>query len=95
MPGVSSSSIPLSTLIHCFPRVTPGLSPAMAAFRPARLLMKVDLPTFGMPTAIKRIFRPLCPFRFHSLIFSSSSFLTIGEKPAIPRRLRESQARTA
>ena len=41
-------------MIHCLPRVTPGLSPALATAVPRRRLMNVDLPTFGMPTIIAR-----------------------------------------
>ena len=58
MPGVSSSSSPRSTVTHCLTRVTPGRSLALADLRLATLLMKVDLPTLGMPTTMARTGRP-------------------------------------
>ena len=42
-PGISIRS-KLPTLIHCLPRVTPGLLAALARVVPAKELMKVDLP---------------------------------------------------
>ena len=47
---------------HCLERVTPGRSSVFAVFLPATLLMKVDLPTLGMPRIITRTTRPACPF---------------------------------
>ena len=73
IPGVSSSSRPWSTVIHCLPRVTPGRSPALADFFLATLLMKVDLPTLGMPTTMARTGRPTWPFSFHRAICSFSA----------------------
>ena len=43
-------------------RVTPGRSSALAVLRLATLLIKVDLPTFGMPSTITRTTWPTCPF---------------------------------
>ena len=43
-------------------RVTPGRSSVLAVLRPATLLIKVDLPTLGMPRIITRTTRPACPF---------------------------------
>lgn len=61
MPGVSRSSSVLSTGTHCFVRVTPGRSSALALLRPETLLINVDLPTFGMPSTITRSTRPIWP----------------------------------
>ncbi len=74
MPGVSSRSSPVSMLIHWRPRVTPGLSPAIAALRFATLLINVDLPTFGMPRIITLSGRPTCPFASYSFNLSLRSF---------------------
>ena len=41
-----------SVLTHCLPLVTPGRSAALARAEPAKVLMKVDLPTLGMPQSI-------------------------------------------
>ena len=95
MPGVSSSSSPESMLIHCLPRVTPGLSPAMAALRPATLLMKVDLPTFGMPRIITRSARPTWPFASYSRSFSASRRRTAGANSFTPLPLFASVSRIA
>ena len=54
MPGVSRSSTFLFSRIHCFPFVTPGLFPVLAHDFHARELIKVDFPTFGIPTTIAR-----------------------------------------
>ena len=59
-PGMSIRS-KLSTEIHCLPRVTPGLLAALARVVPAKELMKVDLPTLGMPTTITRMAAPTMP----------------------------------
>ena len=64
---MSSRSKPWSTLTHCLPRVTPGRFWAMALFRLATLLMKVDLPTLGTPTTMTRTGRPDIPFSAHLL----------------------------
>ena len=74
MPGVSSRSSPVSMLIHWRPRVTPGLSPAIAALRFATLLINVDLPTFGMLRIITLSGRPTCPFASYSFNLSLRSF---------------------
>ena len=95
MPGVSSRSSPRSMLIHCLPRVTPGLSPAMAAFRPATLLMKLDFPTFEMPRIITRSGRPACPLASYSRSLSASSLRTAGTKSFTPLPLFASVSRTA
>ena len=54
LPGVSRSSRLLSSRIHCFPLVTPGLLPVLVQALPAKELMKVDLPTLGIPTTMAR-----------------------------------------
>ena len=42
IPGVSSSSKSPRIFIHCFPFVTPGLSPVFAEPFPTSLFIKVD-----------------------------------------------------
>ena len=54
MPGVSSSSRYGPIFTHWFERVTPGRSLALAMPEPWMRLMKVDLPTLGMPMIIRR-----------------------------------------
>ena len=70
MPGVSSSSTFLLSRIHCFPFVTPGLFPVLVQAFPARLLIKVDLPTLGMPTTMARTGRFRMPLFLSLSIFS-------------------------
>ena len=94
IPGVSSSSSPWSTVIHCFPRVTPGRSPALADFFLATLLIKVDLPTLGMPTTMARTGRPTWPFSFHLAICSFSAARITGENCLPPAPLRASHSKT-
>ena len=94
IPGVSSSSRPWSTVIHCLPRVTPGRSPALADFFLATLLMKVDLPTLGMPTTMARTGRPTWPFSFHRAICSFSAPRMTGENCFTPAPLRASHSST-
>ena len=48
-----------------FPLVTPGLLPVLAQAFPAKALINVDLPTFGIPTTIARTGRFKIP-RFRS-----------------------------
>ena len=72
-PGMSMRS-KLSTEIHCLPRVTPGLLAALARVVPANELMKVDLPTFGMPTIITRMAAPTMPRLRRRSISAESSF---------------------
>ena len=95
MPGVSSRSIPLSTRNHWLPRVTPGLSAALADLRPMMRLMKVDFPTFGMPTTITRTALPTRPFSFHWAILSASSVRTAFENACVPVPARLSVSMTA
>ena len=52
------------------PLVTPGLLPVFVHAFPAKLLMKVDFPTFGIPTIIARIGRFKMPLRRSLSIFS-------------------------
>ena len=59
-PGISSRSN-FSVLTHCLPLVTPGRSAALARAEPAKVLMKVDLPTLGMPQSITWVLAPLMP----------------------------------
>ena len=94
MPGVSSSSKPLSTVIHCLPRVTPGRFWALADLRPATLLIKVDLPTLGTPTTMARTGRPTCPFSAHLAICSFKMLLTTGENCFTPAPVLQSVWRT-
>ena len=68
MPGVSRSCIPFERVSHCFPLVTPGLSPVFALFFPVRRLIKDDFPTLGTPTIISLRFF----LRTLSLLISSS-----------------------
>ena len=95
MPGVSSSSSPWSTVIHCLPRVTPGRSEALADFFLATLLIKVDLPTLGMPTTMARTGRPTWPFSRHLAICSLSAPRITGENCFTPAPLWASQVSTA
>ena len=75
----------MPTVTHCLPRVTPGLSAALARVVPAKLLIKVDLPTLGMPTTITRIRAPAMPFpaRFSKSSRSSAS-MALRTWPALP-----------
>ena len=73
MPGVSSSCMPFFSFSHCFPLVTPGLSPVCALFFPVILFISDDLPTFGTPTIIS--LNGFCMLR--SLFFSSAIFSSI------------------
>ncbi|MNI59052.1 hypothetical protein D3C73_1141950 [compost metagenome] len=65
----------MPTLIHCCPFVTPGRSPVAAMLRPAKRLIKVDLPTFGIPTIRARTARGLMPLANCFSIFSFSNSL--------------------
>ena len=70
MPGVSNSSRFLLSRIHCFPFVTPGLFPVLAHAFPAKELINVDLPTFGIPTTMARTGRLMMPRFLSRSIFS-------------------------
>ena len=70
MPGVSRSSKSFFSLIHCFPLVTPGLSPVLAVAFPTLLFMNVDFPTFGMPTIMALTGTKSLPLAFSLSIFS-------------------------
>ena len=70
VPGVSRSSKPAQR-IHCFPRVTPALSPVIARFAPLKALMTVLLPVLGMPATISLSGRRM-PFSSSFLCFSES-----------------------
>ena len=94
MPGVSSSSTLLLSLIHCFPFVTPGLFPVLAQAFPAYELINVDFPTFGMPTTIALTGLFLIP-RFRSLsIFSLQASITISVMLFMPDLLLASRLTT-
>ena len=95
MPGVSSRSSPWSTWTHCLPRVTPGRSPALADFRPATLLMKVDLPTLGTPTTMARTGRPTRPFSRQRAICSFRASRTVGPNCPTPLPVLASVSSTA
>ena len=75
IPGVSSSSKSFFSLIHCLPFVTPGLSPVLAVVLPTLLLIKVDLPTLGIPTIIALIGTNSLPLAFSRSILSFISVL--------------------
>ena len=91
-PGMSIRS-KLSTEIHCLPRVTPGLLAALARVVPAKELMKVDLPTLGMPTTITRMAAPTMPRLRRRAIRAESSF-SMGPLAAVARpRCLESMAK--
>ena len=70
IPGVSKSSKVLFKRIQWLPFVTPGLFPVFAQALPAKELIKVDFPTFGMPTTIVRMGRFKIPLRRSLSIFS-------------------------
>ena len=74
--------------------VTPGRSPALADFFLATLLIKVDLPTLGMPTTMARTGRPTWPFSFHLAICSFSAARITGENCLTPAPLRASHSKT-
>ena len=95
MPGVSSRSMPFSTRNHWLPRVTPGLSAALADFRPRMRFINVDLPTFGIPTTITRTAFPTSPFSFHAAILSASNKRTAPANACVPVPARLSVSMTA
>ena len=68
---------------HCWERVTPGRSSALAVLRPATRLMKVDFPTLGMPRIITRSVR-WAPLASHALIFSERSSRTAPANCFVP-----------
>ena len=72
-PGISSRSN-LSVLTHCLPLVTPGRSAALARAEPAKVLMKVDLPTLGMPHSITCVLAPPMPRFWRRSSRPASSF---------------------
>ena len=79
IPGVSSNSRSSSKRIHCFPRVTPALSPVCATFLPTRILINVLFPTFGIPTIMQRMVCFRMPFlairsRFSAVTSIKASF---------------------
>ena len=51
-PGVSNRIMPLPKLMRCWLFVTAGSLPVLAMIRSARILISVDLPTFGIPVII-------------------------------------------
>ena len=95
IPGVSRNSRYGLTMIHCLPRVTPGLSPALATAVPRRRLIKVDLPTFGMPTIMARtvLFTPLAFIRstVGRTARSTSEIASFTPLPALAEKLIASQ----
>src|SRR6266567_78142 len=60
-PGVSERTMPLRRSICCAQVVMAGLSPTLALHFPTRVLIRVDLPTFGMPTTMTRSDLPGLP----------------------------------
>ena len=92
MPGVSSRSSAAPILIHCFARVTPGLSAAFALTAPARRLMRDDLPTFGMPRIMQRAARGRPPFLTKRSVFGRASSSAFATSCFMPRPLTESMA---
>ena len=91
-PGMSIRSNP-STEIHCLPRVTPGRLAALARAVPAKELIKVDLPTLGMPTTMTRTAAPAMP-RLRRRAIKAESSRKIGCRTAAARPCRrESIAR--
>ncbi len=74
MPGVSKSSTLLLSLIHCFPLVTPGLLPVLVHAFPAKLLINVDFPTFGMPATMALTGLLIIPRCLSRSIFSAQAF---------------------
>ena len=89
IPGVSRSSSPLFRRIHCFPLVTPGLFPVLAQAFPAKELIKVDFPTFGIPTTIARTGRFTMPRFLSRSIFSLQTSCTSPWIDLIPIPVRE------
>jgi len=72
-PGISSRSN-FSVLTHCLPLVTPGRSAALARAEPANVLIKVDLPTLGMPQSITWVLAPPMPRFWRRASRPESSF---------------------
>ena len=72
-PGISSRSN-FSVLTHCLPLVTPGRSAALARAEPAKVLMKVDLPTLGMPQSMTCVLAPAMPRFWRRASRPDSSF---------------------
>ena len=61
-PGVSSNSILLAILTHCFCFVTPGLFPTIVVFLLHSLFINDDFPTFGIPSITTLMFFFTLPF---------------------------------
>ena len=91
-PGVSSISKPFATVNHWLPRVTPGRSADTALLRPATRLMKVDFPTFGMPTIMTRIDGLSIPLALYDSMRGARSSLSAGTNLSTPRPLLQSTA---
>ena len=66
---VDLKGLDLDDLIHCFPLVTPGLLPVFATALPANEFIKVDFPTFGIPTTMALTGRFIIPFFLSLSIF--------------------------
>ena len=90
IPGVSSSSTVLLSLIHCFPFVTPGLLPVFAQALPAKEFINVDLPTLGIPTIIALTGRLMIPLFLSLSIFSLQTSRIALLTDFIPLRCLES-----
>ena len=78
MPGVSDSAILPGRRMRCCADdttlVTAGSSPTFASVLPARVLIKVDLPTLGMPMIITRIDFTAVPRSGNNLRHKSGRF---------------------
>ena len=74
-PGVSNNSKSWLILIHCCTLVTPGLSPTAVTLLPTKALIKVDLPTLGIPTIIVLIARGFKPLAKSFALFSTSKLV--------------------
>ena len=71
MPGESSNSILSLILIQLRVLVTPGLLPVTTTFLFTSLFIRVDFPTFGIPTINTLHFLIFWPL---ANLFSSSAF---------------------
>ena len=89
MPGVSRSSTCLLSLIHCLPFVTPGLLPVFVTALPANELIKVDLPTLGIPPTMALTGRLSIPLALSLAILASAALAMASFTCFIPLPLLE------
>ena len=94
IPGVSRSSTFLFSRIHCLPFVTPGLLPVLAHAFPAKELINVDYPTYGIPTTIARTGRFMMPRFLSRSIFSLHASMTTAVTCFMPFLFLESRLTT-